>query len=90
MAVGLANIGPPSPSMADDGDYNVLQGLSLAVEGISRMTPLQESYVDSEAHKRIPLINNGRIIVFTHLKKLVLTSHCQCHVKVGTHFIISS
>ncbi|KAK7102296.1 integrator complex subunit 13-like [Littorina saxatilis] len=70
LAVGLANVGPPLSDSreSDDEEYSVIQGLSQAVEALCQTTPLQESYMNSPANERIPLVNNGRIICMTHMK----------------------
>ena len=69
--MGLANVGPPflERGERDEEEYSVVEGLSQAVEALCQPSPLQESYMSSPSQQHTPLVNNGRIICFTHMKR---------------------
>ena len=71
--MGLANVGPPFLDRGgnEEEEYSVVEGLSQAVEALCQSSPLQESYMSSTAQQHMPLVNNGRIICFTHMKRCV-------------------
>ncbi|KAL8612051.1 hypothetical protein ACOMHN_052073 [Nucella lapillus] len=74
LAVGLANVGPPFPDNraggagSQDEEYSAAEGLTKAAEALCQISPDQEAYMNGDTQEETPLINNGRIICFTHMK----------------------
>lgn len=61
----LGQVGPPDPKNKED-EYNMMHGLSQAIEVLCEPTEMQHSLDPEDVQ------NNGRIICLTAAKRLVM------------------
>lgn len=61
----LSEVGPPS----DSDEYNVVNGLTQAVEELCKLTDLQQKKMVDDEEQVVE--NKGRVICITHGKKYV-------------------